>query len=277
MQTPPPTRGTSTRKKLQQPRMYPVVATPSTIASRRNATPHENWLKKPSEATYPEASPFALTPLQFPSPPTFQFHEMGAMTAPAYPQFGLLWDPQSDVQFNQASPSIMVDHGFQQNFTSPAAGFYASQTPPSHQQPMLASQTLSVTAPRPQSAMPFLANRPSTSHPPSSSHLGSPLGIDPSAVWTDHGLANRTSARPLSVQSFSAVESSQPYQQQASYLQREKADRQRRFSKQQSRLSGIDTAPFRMPEGGLRRSLTESARFTVTTARSAIANLLSLA
>lgn len=88
MQTPPPTRGTSSRKPQQGPEI--AFGTPSTIASRRFMTPqypamptNNGWSAQQTPVQFPQ--------LQF-SPDMYQFANLGPASAPVLPQSRILWD-----------------------------------------------------------------------------------------------------------------------------------------------------------------------------------------
>jgi len=101
MRTPPPTRGTST-KKVQHHMQDIAFGTPSTIASRRLVTPQQSAMPM-SSAWSGHQTPMHIPQLQF-SPEMYQFASLGPMSAPVVPQTRILWDPlTSPVQPAQVS------------------------------------------------------------------------------------------------------------------------------------------------------------------------------
>ncbi|KAK5703736.1 hypothetical protein LTR97_002749 [Elasticomyces elasticus] len=120
MQTPPPTRGMSV-KKIQQPTDI-AFGTPSTIASRRFATPQQ--AAQSNAMAVGEQTAMPLTQLQF-SPDMYQFTNpnLGPASAPVMPQTQLLWDqmggPATGVP-HQHSLDDPFAPGMQQNMAWPA-------------------------------------------------------------------------------------------------------------------------------------------------------------
>lgn len=104
MQTPPPTRGTSSRKPQQE--QIVAFGTPSTIASRRFMTPQQ-----PKTDV---AMPFGQSPMQFPqlqfSPDMQQFGNMGPASAPVQSHSHLMWAHSTSPM--QAVPSATLDDPF---------------------------------------------------------------------------------------------------------------------------------------------------------------------
>ena len=100
VQTPPPTRGTSSRKPQHA---QPVAfGTPSTIASRRFMTPQQ-VLPSNDHAPLSQGPPLAHQPqLQF-SSEMYQFNNLGAASAPVMPQQNILWGQDSIQPLPQAS------------------------------------------------------------------------------------------------------------------------------------------------------------------------------
>jgi len=97
MQTPPPTRDASTRRKAQLPQST-EQDTPSTIASRRMSVAGEAWRQKTGGQTPMEASPYQFTPLQITPPVRAEIYNMGPTTAPVLSQHNMLWDQNTPVQ-----------------------------------------------------------------------------------------------------------------------------------------------------------------------------------
>ncbi|GAB7359873.1 hypothetical protein MBLNU230_g7401t1 [Neophaeotheca triangularis] len=106
MQTPPPTRGSSS-KKMAAPSDQIAFGTPSTIASRRFTTPqHQHQASSNTGNTF-------QTPVQFPqlqfSPDLYQMSNQGPATAPVLTQSRLLWEQQTSPINNFTQQSMMED------------------------------------------------------------------------------------------------------------------------------------------------------------------------
>lgn len=106
MQTPPPTRGTSTKRPQQAHEI--AFGTPSTIASRRFMTPqhsampmHNGWVEQQTPLQFPQ--------LQF-SPEMYQFANLGPASAPVIPHSRILWDQAGSPI--QALPQPTLDDPF---------------------------------------------------------------------------------------------------------------------------------------------------------------------
>lgn len=92
MQTPPPTRDASSRRKMPPPQMG-VSGTPVAVAGQPVGTPMHSYPMQPPQ-TLNIQTPFQYNPLQF-SPENFQYPHNGPASAPVYPQSRLFWDPNS--------------------------------------------------------------------------------------------------------------------------------------------------------------------------------------
>ncbi|PPJ49770.1 hypothetical protein CBER1_02859 [Cercospora berteroae] len=165
MQTPPPTRGSSVKK----PQMQEVAfGTPSTIASRRFASPNVAFLQRPMQ-----------DPQLHMSPNMYQFGNFGPATAPAMPQAQLRWDQHgTPVAMQQQRP--MLDDPFAPNSSS---SMQWSQTQP---QQYIASPTAFNTP-----AMNSFSLQPATQRPASAVQLNYTSGpvatttsVDPSLVYS---------------------------------------------------------------------------------------------
>ncbi|CAK1361615.1 hypothetical protein CB0940_03026 [Cercospora beticola] len=165
MQTPPPTRGSSVKK----PQMQEVAfGTPSTIASRRFASPNVAFLQRPMQ-----------NPQLQMSPNMYQFGNFGPATAPAMPQAQLLWDQHgTPVAMQQQQP--MLDDPFAPNSS---ASMQWSQTQP---QQNIASPTAFNTP-----AMNSFSLQPATQRPASAvqlNYISDPVAtttsVDPSLVYS---------------------------------------------------------------------------------------------
>jgi hypothetical protein len=143
MQTPPPTRDTSTRKQQQGQQI--AFGTPSTIASRRFVTPQQT-VPSHGHAPFPQQSPVQFPQIQF-TPDMYQFANFGPASAPVVSQSRILWDqhnspmqpvPSSTLEDPFAPPSF--DMGWPANnipqqsaqavsFDTPAMDSFPLQTP----------------------------------------------------------------------------------------------------------------------------------------------------
>ena len=263
MQTPPPTRDASSRRKLKQPKLV-TAATASTIPSRRMSVPGNSWLKRPSGVSHLDASPFAYTPLQFSPPdPTqlFQTPTSGSVTAPAYPQSGLFWDPNSNHELAFSSFSTIAEDPF----ISPpqdAGTSFSDQLDMSSSSQHFSTFAIPVKPipdfARPQSARPTDVKQPGIcSDKLSSSFLDTSGSVNPSLLYTASDLDHNPLSRSNSLPAGTMTDDRQPYQYQLESLKREKdLIRSRRIPKQQSRPG---PGPFLANSAlDLERSLTDS-------------------
>jgi len=88
MQTPPPTRDASSRRKISS--QGSLQSTPATNHHGSMSTPAQGYGMTHESPTF--QTPFQFQHPQF-SPDVFQFPQPGPSTAPAYPQTRLFWDP----------------------------------------------------------------------------------------------------------------------------------------------------------------------------------------
>lgn len=256
VQTPPPTRKTSARKK-NQPSLVIPIETPPTIISRRMSD-NDAWLKRTGQTPAgTEATPFHYTPLQITPPPPMSFPN-GPLTAPVYPHSQLFWDPNSapdvahvaltntmDAQFMDNNQYGNVFYTYQGSLVSPQA------SAPAHGfvVPPLPKHIPS----RPQSARPAESDHPATL-PSTNLHLRQPSTLDPSMLVTAHFADGDSLIRPSSTVSTGSGENRQPYQYQLEALQREKEGRLRKALRRPTTLDA-GAAGSAMPD--LRRALTE--------------------
>lgn len=262
MQTPPPTRDASTKRKPQQPRL-PEFSTPPTI--RRMSAPHDAWSNTPlpsDHMTFAEMSPFAYTPLQFsPFVPATGFAPSGPMTAPAYTNQSVFWEPNSNHTYDPTSFTSVDDDPFGPGFGSATNSFTFASSPPtqhrySNSDNFLVQYPVPRDATRPQTAIPAARNQQAKQTYSSAS--SSQVGIDPSVLQGVAGMNTQDSSFTKQPPPGTAQSFRQPYQHQMESLQREKAERADRaasFSLQQPAPSFNTTTSSR---GGLRRSLTDS-------------------
>lgn len=150
MQTPPPTRGASSRKTQQAQDI--AFGTPSTITSRRFMTPHQQAIPT-NNGWMSQQSPLQFPQLQF-SPEMYPFANLGPASAPVVPHSRILWDqpgspiqpmpqPTLDDPFAPAASSSTgwasidaVQNGTSSvNFNTPAMTSFSVQVPHPHPVP----------------------------------------------------------------------------------------------------------------------------------------------
>ena len=178
MQTPPPTRGASSKKTpIDQ---HIAFGTPSTIATRRLATPQQ-----PVASTAPvhleQTTPAPFPQLQL-SPDAFQFTDFGPTSAPILPQSRILWVPDSaDEAFSQsqlADPFAPTSSAHEMSWTTDTATMPTTTQNVSFDTPAMDSFPVQAPHPRPASAA-------SASQPPIFSSLSlASNGVDPSLLYT---------------------------------------------------------------------------------------------
>ncbi|KAF2104166.1 hypothetical protein NA57DRAFT_70381 [Rhizodiscina lignyota] len=262
MQTPPPTRDASSRRKMLPPQMG-ISSTPSTLAPHPIGTPMGSHLTQPPQG--PQGlniqTPFQYHTLQF-SPENFQFPGGGPASAPVYPQSRLFWDPNSP---NNAAgidmgaslndpfgPSPQVSHGlpvwptFDQQARPTTAPFN-----PSSQPQMQTNQHLwSPGDVLPQNVAPF----PQSSQPPATT------GVNPNmlASFSSPAPHNSITIQPQQTQISHPQGMRQPYEHQMEESKREQ-DIARRVKQQHSRpTSSSANVPSLNAKPGLHRSNTDS-------------------
>lgn len=198
MQTPPPTRGTHVKRP--QPQQI-AFGTPSTIASRRIATPQQGPLHETNTPAHMAAG-MQFPQLQF-SPDVYQFGNFGPASAPVYPQTQLLWDQTTSPQMyqHQQPPRPTLDDPFAPA-SSPQMQWPAGTMPPNMQSsappvsfntPAMASFPVQAAVQRPSSAV-QLGSAPA---PPMTT-----ASVDPSLVYS-------SPIRPVRPQQPAAVEQTQ--------------------------------------------------------------------
>ena len=106
MQTPPPTRGTPSRKPQQEQAV--AFGTPSTIASRRFMTPQQG-LRADAAMPFGQHTPMQFSQLQF-SPDMQQFGNVGPASAPVTSHSQIMWAQTGSPM--QPVPSATLDDPF---------------------------------------------------------------------------------------------------------------------------------------------------------------------
>ncbi|EME47580.1 hypothetical protein DOTSEDRAFT_166748 [Dothistroma septosporum NZE10] len=179
MQTPPPTRGTSVKKP--RPSQFVAFGTPSTIASRRFASPPQ----VPATAQQPQTQPqvtMQFSQLQF-SPQAFHFGNLGPQSAPVYPQTQIMWEQNpSPAMYSQQPPRL--DDPFapttSESMRWPAQPMQTSTTQAvSFNTPAMASFPVQLPMERPVSAAPGATSQQA---PPFS--VMTTASVDPSLVYS---------------------------------------------------------------------------------------------
>lgn len=200
IQTPPPTRGSSSKKMAHSDQI--AFGTPSTIASRRFTTP-QHQQPVPFHVGIASQTPVQFPQLQF-SPDMYYMSSQGPATAPVLTQSRLLWEQQtSPTNFTQQAS---IDDPFStlvsQNMSWSATSMDQSNVQAfSFDTPAMNSFPVQPPHPRPASPM-QLSSIPSLqpSAPVSS-------GVNPSLVYSSPAQASTGSSSRTSRTKPSAKES----------------------------------------------------------------------
>lgn len=262
MQTPPPTRDTSTKRKPHQPPI--TFNTPSTIKSRRQSVPTNDWLKRSVDQTPLDSSPLSFNAPAY-SPPNIQhFPGDAPFTAPAYPQSNIFWGQDSQNDADAMTFSTQANT----SFTSPPERslFASSNQWPSAKASSNTSNTRSISALDVNSGQVSLTKASRSQHADPTTAVASDTayeqlsmsGVDPSVLFSRQAADIRQLAMPEAPVERS-VQQISPYQYHVDELKRQK-EQQRRMKSTSRRFQGSiggastsgDVAP------SLRRSLTDS-------------------
>lgn len=260
MQTPPPTRDTSTRRKAHQPAIK--NSTPSTIKSQRQSAPAKGWLQQNLDQAPLEPSPVQMTPLQFSPPASHSFSNEGAATAPAYPQSNIFWGSDTHNDPDLMSFSSHVDDPF----STPSQGGLSLGIPqwPSVKAKARAGTSSGISNPT--------TRNPSFSHGLARSQTAKPTttfrsdgpyddfttsGVDPSMLWSSQISDSRQLMIP-DLPAGTSVEGVLPYQYQVEELRRQKEQQRMMKSSRHSRSSVGASSASGDAAPSLRRSLTDS-------------------
>lgn len=258
IQTPPPTRGSVSQRKHQQP--YAVgQATPSmAISGAAITTPHTTGHIGTENFATHTPSPFAS--LQF-SPDLFTFANQGSATGPALPDTGMFWGQGNNMNtmdmndpFGPSAHGVDVPSGWQplENSTEPPrdSTFYLPSTYGPGSQPsntwISCANDLAHTAAFPQSGLAI----PTTS------------GVDPSLLFSFSSALDATdslSIKPQLAQMSLEHGNRQPYEHQTRELSKER-EIARKAKQYQSRTTTVSSStPFDMENRPtLQRSKTDS-------------------
>ncbi|KAK4631422.1 hypothetical protein CLAFUW4_03473 [Fulvia fulva] len=179
IQTPPPTRGSSVKKPT--PSQFVAFGTPSTIASRRFASPQQ----VPAAIQPPQSQ--QQMPMQFPhlqfSPQVIQFANLGPQSAPIYPQTQIMWEQAPNPTMYSQQPR-RLDDPFSPTTSGPMGW-------PTQTMQTSAAQTVSFNTPAMSSfpvQPPF--ERPASAAPVATSQQAPPIpamttaSVDPSLVYS---------------------------------------------------------------------------------------------
>ena len=253
MQTPPPTRDASSRKKSRKPPIR--FTTPATAFPRRSSTPASSWVKKHPEPQTLGESPQFITPLRFSAADSAPFPNFdGPATAPAEPHDNIFWDPNFKPDNGFGFPTIAEDpfdatsHGVSGNLnfdTPPSMRHTRAVTgrgPP--EQKMRATSARSA---RPQTTQSFDASVMQTQ----SSPIRPSTGINPSQLWSANGPSTEQ-LRISNASSRKVNDGGVPYQYHFEELKREKEHQRRLRALRSERSSSRDSSQ------NLRRSVTTS-------------------
>ncbi|KAF2492433.1 hypothetical protein BU16DRAFT_114240 [Lophium mytilinum] len=259
MQTPPPTRDASSRRRIGA-----EIPTPSTVVQQRLSTPAAAGQQHGGDFYTP--TPFQFSNLQF-SPDVAPFPNSGPMSAPALPHSRLFWDQSNDgsgmdVDMPYASdPFGPTPHKID---TSVNWQSFNSPTPQMNMQAFHDLTGLPASTHSPAFAAFATSNindsKPTNSRP--NSFMSTTAGVDPTLIFSFSSPTKITpseSFNRLSSDSSAGHENRQPYEHQVRESHREK-ELARKAKGQHSRTntsssSGSNPAAARP---GLQRSNTDS-------------------
>lgn len=261
MQTPPPTRDSSSRRKSQQA-LGAELNTPSTAVPKRLSTPATAGLAQGSDF-------YTQTPLQFPglqfSPDVIQFANAGPMSAPAFPQSRLFWDQNNDGNGMDVDMPITSDpFGSTPHKLDVPLGWQSFGSP-SNQLNLQAYHDLNGLS-TPNQAAPFLTDsmnmedKPALSRP--NSFISTTSGVDPSLLFS---FSNPTNS--MATTSFGSRlpdvgvshEGRQPYEHQIRESNREKElARQAKSQHSRTNTSSSSGSVQGLSRPNLQRSNTDS-------------------
>ncbi|KAK5132079.1 hypothetical protein LTR16_000105 [Cryomyces antarcticus] len=264
IQTPPPTRDASSRRRTQQLQSA-AFGTPSTIVSRHASTFQTPQAKHETNPIY-QPSPVQFSTTQF-EPGVFQYSSSGATTAPAYSQPHLLWNQNSDAsamdvdEFDPFGPGPQRDRGIfgWQNLAIPinAVPDQSFQTSSSHSMPVSTLETTRCDTSRVDTQESQGYSQPTSFH-------SATTGVDPSLLFsfsnpTELTDVSRTTPQLSQFGPEQAVR--QPYEHQTKQSMREKEFQQQRIvqSCHARTNTGSSTASFSSvstARPGLQRSNT---------------------
>jgi hypothetical protein len=259
--TPPPTRDTAASARRKANRMRQVLPMHLSVAEappRRMSVPDEAWQKQADQSNpMIQTGGYNFDNLQLAMPEMYDF-DLGPLTAPAYPQGSVFWDPGASVDFGQSTmPMLTQGHVPAQQMTPAPFVFQAAPEARSSrvEHDGFVVPSLPAHASRPQTSHSSRSNESAASRARASTmqsqHLRKVSSVDPSALFT----AGAPGALPMaapglmrsnSVISNKSVDLVQPYQYQTEALRREREARTR-ISETVSRSGSIDlsidTAP----------------------------------
>lgn len=258
MQTPPPTRDASSRRKPQQPQIK--FATPSTAGSRRKSGPSASWNRSNTDHATLDVSPLHFSP-GFSPPESLPFGSTGPATAPAQQHGNIFWDPSAthDVDLSFPSPTNNLFH--QSFYGTGDLGSMTQSSPlkPRHSTVRPRQARARIGGPldhsqRPQSAQPHDTAR---SGADDAASFYDATSVDPSMLWSG-GFDPMNQRESLTISDYRPKNVSQagaPYKFHFDERKREKEDRQLRASLQKRAPSSSSSSDRTLT---LRRSLTDS-------------------
>lgn len=292
MPTPPPTRdpAASARRKANRMRqVIPMHLSAAQAQPRRMSVPDEAWQKQPDQNNpMIQNGGYNFDNLQLTMPEMYDF-DLGPMTAPAYPQGSVFWDPGASVDFGQSIMPMLTQEHIPAQQMMPAP--FVFQAAPDARTSRVERDGFAVPS------LPSHSSRPQTSHSSrpgdsagsrarastmQSQHLRKVSSVDPSALFT----AGAPGAPPMaapglmrsnSVVSNKSVETVQPYQYQNEHLRREREERQR-ISQAVSRSGSIDFGIDQAPTSAAtdRKGSMSRSRHGTSMSRSAHASSVDL-
>ena len=258
MQTPPPTRDASARRKPQQPQIK--FATPSTTGSRRKSGPSASWNRSNADHATLDVSPLHFSP-GFSPPESLPFASTGPATAPAQQHGRIFWDPSvtHDVDLSFPSPTNNLYH---QSFHGPGDLASLTQSSPlksrhSTVRPRQARARLGGPLDHSQRPLSAQSSNVARSGKDDTASFYDATSVDPSMLWSG-GFDPLNQKESLTISDYKPKSVSQagaPYKFHFDERRREKEDRQLRASLQRNAPSSSSSSDRTQT---LRRSLTDS-------------------
>ncbi|KAH8728239.1 hypothetical protein GQ44DRAFT_737909 [Phaeosphaeriaceae sp. PMI808] len=251
IQTPPPTRDATSRRRLQQSGGH-EFGTPATVIQRTpNHMPNADGLFN--------QTPYGFVDVQF-SPSMMPFSNTGPMSVPPMPQSRLFWDQPSDASQMDVDLPLGMDpfgptpHKVEQNFD-----WQAFSTPATHHQmQMQAFQPLhGMSSPVPVAS--FATNMAEASYSQPTSFVSTSASVDPSMLFSFTGQDMNTSFGNMPQHHINQnMADRQPYETQARDAQQEKEIAKKAKSQHSRSNTNSSSGSVENLKPGLQRSNTDS-------------------
>ncbi|CAA9960863.1 PHD multi-domain protein [Pyrenophora teres f. maculata] len=247
MQTPPPTRDTSSRRGPPQAAAN-GVGTPATVI-------HRTPVQAPSSEAFFDQTPFGFGNLQYTSD-MMQFPGLDPMSAPLMPQSRLFWDQSNDgVQMDLdvplgVDPFASTPHRMGQNMNWQAfnhQGTNPMQTP--------AFQSFQASPGHTLFSNPHAEQAHNMRH---NSFVATSTSVDPSMLLSTYDPDMTTSPETLQPQSSISIGSRQPYETQLRDAQAEREQVRRARSQHSRSNTNSSSGSTENLKPGLQRSNTDA-------------------